>query len=155
LENYTLQDVLIKVSSLNDFYSINIFSVFPVAKHIVGLNIDDRLLSGDETLVNDISAVIINETTKNFYSFATKYCSHHNSLDYPIYDSYVDKILSYFMNIDNFMFSNNKNMKDFLQFKKILLQFRKHYDLEQFSLKEIDRYLWLLGKETFPKKYKK
>ena len=173
LENYTLQeealdklysrtypkntdinDVLIKVASLNDFYSTNIFSVFPVAKHIVRLNIDDRLLSGDETLVNDISSVTINGVNKNFYSFATKYCSHHNPHDYPIYDSYVDKTLTYFMNIDNFIFSGSMNMKDFLQFKKILLQFRKYYDLERFSIKEIDRYLWLLGKEAFPPKYK-
>jgi hypothetical protein len=32
----------------------------------------------------------------NFYSFATKYCSHHKPEMYPIYDSYVDKMLGYF-----------------------------------------------------------
>lgn len=32
-------------------------------------------------------------SASNFYSFASKYCSHHNPLDYPIYDIYVDEVL--------------------------------------------------------------
>ena len=39
-ENNELDDVLIKVCSLNDFYSTNIFSPFIVAKHIIDLKID-------------------------------------------------------------------------------------------------------------------
>ena len=39
---------------------------------------------------------------KNFYSFATKYCSHHRPYDYAIYDSYVDKVLRHFRNVDGF-----------------------------------------------------
>lgn len=35
--NVEMDDVLIKVCSLNDFYSTNIFSPFNVAKHIVEL----------------------------------------------------------------------------------------------------------------------
>ena len=58
--NIEIEDILIKVSSLNDFYSTNIFSVFPVAKHILELNIDKRLKRKDTTLVNDISNVEIN-----------------------------------------------------------------------------------------------
>ena len=47
-----ISDILIKASSLNDFYSTNIFSIFPVAKNILSLNIDERLELGDDTLVN-------------------------------------------------------------------------------------------------------
>lgn len=94
--NIEIEDILIKVSSLNDFYSTNIFSVFPVAKHILELNIDKRLKRKDTTLVNDISNVEINGKNKHFYSFATKYCSHHDPINYPIYDNYVDKVLNYF-----------------------------------------------------------
>ena len=57
--NTDIHDILIKCSSLNDFYSTNIFSIFPVAKHILNLNIDDRLKQGDTTLVNDIANVTI------------------------------------------------------------------------------------------------
>lgn len=46
-------------------------------------------------LVPDMQKVEINGVVKNFYSFATKYCSHHNPLDYTIYDSYVDKNITW------------------------------------------------------------
>jgi len=76
--NVEMDEVLIKVYSLNDFYSTNILWPFPVAKHIVDLEIDQRLSNRDFTLVNDIAVVKVNgQKTRNFYSFATKYCSHH------------------------------------------------------------------------------
>ena len=88
---------------------------------------------------------------RSFYSFATKYCSHHNPIDFPIYDSYVEKILLYFNKIDKFSSFKRIDLKDYRKFKGILLDFQKYYKLERFSLKEIDRYLWLLGKEIFPR----
>jgi hypothetical protein len=101
--NVDMDDVLIKVCSLNDFYSTNIFSPFTVAKHIVDLDIDQRLANRDLTLVNDIAVVKVNgQKTINFYSFATKYCSHHFPEDYPIYDSFVEKMLMHFKRVDKF-----------------------------------------------------
>lgn len=35
----------------------------------------------ETTLVSDIQKVTINEVERNFYSFATKYCSHHRPMD--------------------------------------------------------------------------
>ena len=35
--NEDISEILIKSSALNDFYSTNIFSIFPVAKHIHSL----------------------------------------------------------------------------------------------------------------------
>src|SRR3972149_7914588 len=55
--NNSLDDVLIKVCSLNDFYSTNIFSPFTVAKHIVALNIDNNLVKNDLEIVNKIANV--------------------------------------------------------------------------------------------------
>ena len=76
--NEEISDILLKVATLNDFYSTNIFSVYPVAEHILSLKIDERLRQGDVTLVNEIQNVTINGVTRKFYSFSTKYCSHHN-----------------------------------------------------------------------------
>lgn len=152
--NKDIDEVLIKVSALNDFYSTNIFSPFKVARHIINLDIDDRLMAGDVTLVNDIAKVNMdNGTAKNFYSFATKYCSHHKPLDFPIYDSYVDRLLRYFRDVDGFYRFSNDDLKDYIKFKNILLEFGKFYDLATYNLKDIDKYLWQLGKEKFPKKY--
>lgn len=151
--NINIEDILIKVSALNDFYSTNIFAIFPVAKHILNLQIDNRLKSKDVTLVNDIANVSINGTKKNFYSFASKYCSHHDSINYPIYDSYVEKILLYFKGKDNFSNFIANDLKDYKKFKDILIKFKKYYDIDNYSLKDIDRYIWQLGKEYFPNKY--
>jgi len=152
-ENKDISDILIKVSTLNDFYSTNIFSVFPVAKHILSLDIDDRLKSGDTLLVDDIANVVISGKQKYFYSFATKYCSHHYPLDYPIYDSFVEKLLLYFNKIDHFHDFKKDDLKYYDIYKTVLIKFKQFYGIDEFNLKEVDKYLWQLGKEYFPKKY--
>lgn len=151
--NTDINDILIKASALNDFYSTNIFSIFPVAKHILNLNIDNRLKNGDETLVDDISSIIINGKTKKFYSFATKYCSHHFPIIFPIYDSYVEKVLIYFQKKDNFSKFKKEDLKNYKIFKNTLIDFKKFYNIDEYNLKDIDRYIWQLGKDYFPKKY--
>lgn len=151
--NMDISDILIKASSLNDFYSTNIFSIVTMGKHIYNLNIDRRLKKSDETLVNDIANVIIKGKRKNFYSFATKYCSHHFPKDFPIYDSYVEKVLMYFKKSDNFFNFKREDLKNYSKFKNILIQFKRFYNIDEYNFKDIDKYLWLLGKEYFTKKY--
>ena len=153
-KNDNISDILLKVAALNDFYSTNIYSVFSVAQRIIELDIDKRLDEEDVNLVNEIKKVMISGKEKHFYSFASKYCSHHRPESYPIYDSYVDQVLSYFRNRDKFYKFKNGDLKEYSAFKRLLAEFQKFYDLQQFSLKEIDRYLWLFGKEYFPKQYK-
>ena len=126
-----------------------------MAKQILSLGIDARLKAGDVTLVNDIKQITINGTERNFYSFASKYCSHHNPLDYPIYDSYVDVVLRYFRNRDRFTSFVDGDLKDYVHFQGALIDFRVFYGLEEYNLKQLDKYVWLLGKEYFPKNYGK
>ena len=153
--NDNIRNILIKCSVLNDFYSTNIFKVFPVARHIQSIDrIDEGLANGDLQLVNEIAMNNIAGKDKNFYSFATKFCSHHNQEDYPIYDSYVDEMLRHFRKKDHFAKFKNEELKDYSRFKEILLEFTKFYDLDC-SLKDLDRYLWQAGKKYFPKDYSK
>lgn len=147
--NKLIEDILIKCSTLNDFYSTNIYSIFPVAKHILELDIDERLKEGDLTLVNDIANV--KDLDRRFYSFASKYCSHHNPEQFPIYDNYVDRVLRYFRRVYGFAKFKNDDLKDYVKFREILEEFKVYYSLEQYNLKDLDRYLWLLGKEYFKK----
>jgi len=151
-KNENIEDVLIKVCSLNDFYSTNIYSPFKVAKHICELNIDKHLQNDDIDIVNKIALINVGEKKINFYSFATKYCSHHSPNIYPIYDYYVEKMLYYFRNKNKFCQFENKDLKDYIKFKEILIEFKKYYKLD-YNLKDIDKYLWQAGKEYFPKKY--
>ena len=148
-ENKDMSDILIKCSSLNDFYSTNIFKVHNVAKHFLNQNIDERLAVGDLNLVMDLANIEINGKKFFFYSFATKYCSHHRPDIYPIYDSYVNKLLKYFRDRDGFMAFNEANLKEYRSYYKIIQSFKSFYGLQAFSVKQIDKYLWQLGKEAF------
>ncbi len=156
--NRQLEDILLKAAVLNDFYSTNIFSIFGVAKHILSIpNVDEQLARGDVKLVNEIRTVSFiskkgAEKAKDFYSFATKYCSHHRPNLYPIYDGYVGKVLCYFRNKDKFADFKNDDLKDYEKFKNVINEFQRFYRLERFSVKELDRYLWQLGKKYFPLK---
>ena len=151
--NDNLQNILIKCSVLNDFYSTNIFKIYPVAKHILSLNVDKRLEENDVTLVDDIAKVKIGDSEKNFYSFASKYCSHHKPLEYPIYDSYVEKVLIHFNKVYRFYSFHKNDLKNYSEFKTILIKFREFFKLEEFNLKVLDKYLWQFGKYYFPKTY--
>ncbi len=153
-ENRDFNDILIKCSTLNDFYSTNIFDVHSVAQRIMTLNIDERLKQGDYTLVEDIAKVKVGKTGKpksqrNFYSFATKYCSHHQPEKYAIYDSYVEKLLWDFQKRDDFSDFNLSDLKKYPEFMRVIHDFQKHYGLEDFTVKELDQYLWQLGKQIY------
>lgn len=156
--NVQIEDILIKCSTLNDFYSTNIFKVYNVASHFMSQNIDERLNIGDPTLVDDLARVTIDGKVHRFYSFASKYCSHHRPQVYPIYDSYVQKILMYFRKRDHFCKFTAADLKDYTSFTDIIKSFRSFYGLECYTIKEIDKYLWQVGKQCFnkfPQKEKK
>ncbi len=152
-DNTKVEDILLKVSALNDFYSTNIFDTFTVSKHILNCNIDKDLERGSIGLVDKIAPVTISGKTRNFYSFASKYCSHHKPEVYPIYDSYVEKMLMYFKKKDKFAQFKKDELKSYKKFLEVIHSFRQYYSLDKFSLRQIDIYLWLAGKEYFPNKY--
>jgi len=159
-QNIDLDDVLVKVCALNQFYGTQIRKVFNIAKHIVNLNIDDDLRNENLDLVEKIARghkIHKNEKSKEsfLYSFATKYCSHHKSTTYPIYDSYVEKMLNYCKRKDKFEMFKNEDLKSYKRFREILISFRKYYLLGEFDIKQIDKYLWQAGKNYFPKNYGK
>ena len=149
-ENQCIEEILIKCSALNDFYSTNIFKVHHVAQHYLKHNIDQRLETGDLTLVEDLTAIPINGKVHRFYSFATKYCSHHRPDIYPIYDSYVHKLLMYFREKGYVKFKTGNDLKDYQKYTDIIKSLKKKdKQLDKFTVKEIDKYLWQLGKEAF------
>jgi hypothetical protein len=153
-DNTTIENILLKVSALNDFYSTNIFDTYTVSRHILNCRIDVRLENGDISLVNQIAPITIAGKKRNFYSFASKYCSHHKPEIYPIYDSYVEKMLMYFKKTDKFSRFKKEELKIYEIFLSIIHEFKKYYGLNEFSLRQIDIYLWLAGKKYFPNKYK-
>ena len=156
--NVNLEDILLKISVLNDLYSTSILGTFSMAKHIQKLGIDNSLNDGDPHIVNKISVghgIRSSKTNKelNFYSFATKYCNWHNRENYAIFDSFVEKILIAYKKQDNFSLFTKAELRDFPTFKRVIQDFIEFYDLNKHNLKEIDKFLWIYGKELFPAKY--
>ena len=146
-----LPQVLLKVSVLNDFYSTNIYNTVAMAEHIVGLDIEDRIANGDASVVSEIASVVIAEKPRYCYSFASKYCSHHQPEHFPIFDSYVEAMLKHFRGVDQFASFKNSDLRNYANFVNVVHAFRRHYSLDRFSLREIDVYLWLAGKAAFGK----
>ncbi len=156
--NNEVEYILLKISVINDLYSTNIFATFKMAEHIQKLDIDRMLRVGNLDVVSQIATGHgirrkKTNTELNLYSFATKYCSKHNQDIYAIYDSFVEKILIAFKRKFKFSDFKRTDLKDFRKFKRILDEFIKHFDLQNHSLREIDNFLWIYGKEKFPPSY--
>ena len=69
----------------------------------------------------------------------------------PIYDSYVHKLMKYFRDRDRFCEFKEADLKNYQSYFDIIQEFQKHFGLDSFTVKEIDKYLWQLGKEAFNK----
>ncbi|UTW70363.1 hypothetical protein KHA80_07540 [Anaerobacillus sp. HL2] len=46
-------------------------------------------------------------------------------------------------------------MKNYVKFKSALIESQMFYNLEEYNLKQIDQYIWQLGKDYFPRNYGK
>ena len=158
--NTSLEDIILKVSVINELYSTSIYSVFKVAQHILECDIDENMKAGNPETVHQIATghnirTKKNNTEINFYSFATKYCNWHNQEDYSIYDSFVEKTLMAYKKRDSFSEFKKKDLKDFKKFHQVILDFVEYYNLKGNNAKDIDKFLWIYGKEKFPPSYEK
>ncbi|MER0439771.1 hypothetical protein [Emticicia sp. W12TSBA100-4] len=157
-ENKNIDEIKLKIDSINSLYSTNIYDTLNVAKHIQSLNLDDALINGDISIIPKIAtghgiASLKSETGKeiNFYAFATKYCSWHNPEEFPFFDSYIEKLLIAYREFGFYNF-RNVELKQYERFKTILMSFRAYYGLSDLSLKEIDKFLLLYAKDLFKNK---
>lgn len=149
--NIDIKEVLIKVCVLNSIYSTNIFDTYTVANHIHSLKIDACLELGSIDIVNKVANVEFpSGKILNLYSFSSKYCSHHFPDKFPIYDSFVEKMLMYYQSQNHFYKFQKKDLKNYKKFYMIIEQFIKFYNITDCSLKQIDIFLWLEGKRLFP-----
>lgn len=152
--NKLIEDIQLKVSVINNLYNTNIISTFQIAQHIHSLDIDKFLEEGDLSVVNKIAQghnIKSKKTLKefNFYSFATKYCHWHKNNLFPIYDKYIDFTLRVYNK--DFKYNKTNNFKNYFTLFSTISEFRLQNKLESKSIKEIDKYLWYLGKKHLEK----
>jgi len=138
--NNNLEEVLIKCAVIDNYSSTNVFDLYKMADHIVGKHIDKRLKDGDYSLVDEIAKVEIGGKKRTFYSFASKYCHYHNPKKFAIYDSYVAKVLCYFLD------KKEDELRDYNTFMATLNDFSQRYNLKKYKYDDLDKYLWRLGR---------
>lgn len=150
--NTDVGEVAVKVAALNGLYATNIFGIVQVATHIVELDVDTRLAGDnmDANLVEEIACVTIRDKVRRNYSFATKYCAFHRPDLYPIYDSLVHDVLNTLLKqgetFDSFVPGEHWRT-NYAIWHRSVTKFRVHYGLDSFSVREVDKYLWMLAKE--------
>lgn len=150
--NSDMGQVAVKLAALNGLYATNIFAVLQIASHITSLGIDADLAKGvpDPDLVERIACVSIKGKNRRNYSFATKYCSFHRPDLYPIYDALVQKILNTLLRqgetFDTFE-PGERWQSDYGLWCRSIDKFRTYFGLQSFSIRDIDKYLWMLAKE--------
>lgn len=152
--NESLTDILLKAVAINSLYATNIYDISRVAQRIHVLRIDRRLQVGDLALVEDIARVEMSGgKARRNYSFATKYCAWHKPDIYPIYDYYVDLLLWLYAKQNSFFgadgFRHAELFEQYPTFVRVISTFKDYYSLKQFSLRQIDKFLWLYGKEVY------
>lgn len=148
-DNRDVSAVLLKATAINSLYATNIYAIFQVAQHICSLNIDPKLAQGSLDVIDEIAVITLKGKKKRNYSFATKYCSWHRPDVYPIFDSYVERLLWAFRRQDRFAEYKRGEMWQYPRYVEIIEQFRAHYDLGEFGFKKLDKFLWQYGMEVF------
>jgi hypothetical protein len=148
--NTDINEILWKSALVNSFDNTHVQDFDLIAKNIINIDNIDVLLNKKNTSSEEDAELIERigktngESNRNEYSFATKYCYHHNPEKYFIYDSKVEITLRYYQK----KYWKNKEIKDrsltdYVLFVKVIKAFKK-----KFSLKgDIDKFLWLKGKE--------
>ena len=114
-----------------------------------GSAFEDLIHAGDPAAVRKLADL----ENRNCFVFATKYCSFVEPEKYPIYDSLVAGVLMHFHKqsplIDGKLdFESIRQNCNYESFKTIVDEFKKKYGLEKCSYKDIDKFLWLVGKNA-------
>lgn len=154
--NTNLLEIIIKIGCLDNFYSTNAtknIKIPDIAEKILNIkDFDLRIQKWDTDLVRELAIFGKGDKEIKLYSFATKYCTLHNCMvhkhnDYAIYDSIVCKKLKDFNKLYPFTeFSDDDwTLESYPRYREILRLFIEKFELD-YSFRDLDLYLWKLGK---------
>jgi len=155
-----VEEVKQKVRVLDKVYSTQIHRFNPekgiqiVVYHICSISeIDERLSGGDISVVDEI-ANTKDKLGKNVFSFATKYSYFSNPKVFPICDKNVCTILRN-LNMHECFYADKipaeaselPKVGGVQGWKQIIDAFKSHFNIQQFSYREIDLYLSIKFRE--------
>jgi hypothetical protein len=142
--NTQAPQVLLKVIALDQRYSTRIryIDIDRFARHIATLGIDEHIRTGS---LDSVELIRKCKKTRDYYSFATKFCSWHSPSVFPIYDRNVDECLWAYKQKDRFSNFRRSDLKNYKELVRVVDDFRCSYRLTQFSFRELDRFMWVIG----------
>lgn len=154
-DNQDVRHVLVKVIAINSLYHARVLDIDlqPLSVYITTIDeLDARLIQGTPNVVDAIWKS--QGTRRHYFSFATKFCSWHNQAAYAIYDLNVwEALVAYRALGESFGFRNSE-CRDYCGFLDVVKRFRNSYDLAEYSLKSIDKFLWRMGGRVIEEKRK-
>lgn len=148
-QGHDLDHVRAKVAIIRAKYHPGVIDVEVMARHISDVaNVQERLNGGDLSLVNDIAQCRM-ARGQWYYCFASKYCSFHNPDGFPIYDYFVKKVVWRYINEHSnegrLPFESLRRYDEFVSYYKRMIR----ESALTGGYKNIDKYLWQLGKKLF------
>jgi len=153
-ENRETVIVLAKAGLINYLYGTAIFDVIPIAEHIVKLDLDDLLKTGDIVVIDKIrhGHGIRSKKGKeiDFYSFSTKYTFFHNPRSFPMYDNLIMRLLCHLNKDCNFhsRFTQN-DLRDYPTYKAVIDALAMATGLTDRLYREFDHGLWVYAKYRY------
>lgn len=166
--NEDFDEVFIKCTMLNSVYNTNLYNseIIELSKWIVkNAGKVDKVLTKNQLIEEDLR--IVDEMTKyqdnmkndmnrrknNPFSFTSKYFSFSRPNDFPIYDSFVEKMLWIYQKngvISKYnrsdLTSKTKKESRYVFFKDRIDELMKQSKVTNLSYKDLDHFLWFQGK---------
>ena len=167
------KEILLKVVTLNNRYSAGLTdnflskekcdiyekenkrkptNVIVMTKHIAEIESQQNYFSEEDDSISIVKELRHIEGYQDSYSFATKYVAWtFRDKNIPIVDGYVKKLL-YSINKKSkeacfYEKLTWKDLEDYSTYCEVYKSFVEHFKLDKYSYKQIDKYLWLYGKE--------
>lgn len=151
---FDFAELMTRVTLLNQFYSTAISDIRSVVNHILEVpNVEDRLVAGDISVVDEIAKVSHRGKVWHHNSFASKFANFHNPDAFPIMDSLV---LDLFCRLrrkgffqTNTKFSHDGLRKDYAKYVEVYREFIRLSGMDKLThngqplnYKAVDNYLW-------------
>lgn len=153
--NDSYSHILLKAAAVDRLYSTHVYAIYDAASLIDGhaREVDSALEDGSPEIVDTIAALTLSRIGKRRenYSFAGKYCSWHRPDRYPIWDSRVRNYLKTLRlqlrgtDDSGLLGSNPYLWNRYPEFVALVSALRERYGLQEFSFKEIDKFMWKYG----------
>lgn len=151
---FDFAELMTRVTLLNQFYSTAISDIRSVVNHILEIsNVEERLVAGDISVVDEIAKVSHRGKMWHHNSFASKFANFHNPTAFPIMDRLVLDLFcrlrrNGFFQI-NTKFSHDGLRRNYPKYVEVYREFIKLSGMgnltrsgRSLNYKDVDNYLW-------------